>query len=186
MNYVYHGSPASGLTHLEPRRSTHGQNWVYATNNKAIAIIHSQKWSDYIFNESIDNNGQLELTERLPNAFEEIYKGKMSYLYYLSAVNFLEGQTSFTPEVVSEQREEVIKCEVIEDTYAKLLEMERSGDVVLYRYPDRPAYIPSDDSDLIKQTKYFLENTTDKKGLINYAIEKHPKIKDALLALLNE
>ena len=186
MDYVYHGSPVSGLTHLEPRRSTHGKNWVYATNIKAIAIIHSQKWSDYIFNESINDSGQLELTERLPNAFEEIYKGKTSYLYYLSATNFMEGQTSFTPEVVSEQREEVIKCEVIEDTYKKLLEMERTGEVILYRYPNRPAYIPSDVSDLIKKTKYFLENAIDKKGLVDYAIEKHPKLKDALLPLLDK
>ena len=81
MDYVYHGSPVNGLTHLEPRRSTHGNNWVYATNNRAIAIIHSQKWSDYIFNESISDGEQLELTERLLDAFEEVYKGKPSYLY---------------------------------------------------------------------------------------------------------
>jgi hypothetical protein len=186
MDYVYHGSHTSGLTYLEPRRSTHGKNWVYATKFKAIAIVHSQKWNDYIFNESHHSQIQLELTERLPNAFEEIYKGKTGYLYYLSSKNFLEGQTSFKSEVVSEQREEVIKCEIIEDTYEKLLEMERNGEVVLYRYPNRPAYIPYDDSDLIKKTKYFLESEPDKKGLIDYAIEKHPKLKDALLSLLDE
>ena len=101
MEYVYHGSPVRGLTYLEPRRSTHGKNWVYATKNKTIAIIHSQKWNNYIFNESYNSEIQLELTERLPNAFEEIYKGKKSYLYYLDSTNFLEGQTSFTSEVGS-------------------------------------------------------------------------------------
>ena len=184
MDYVYHGSPISGLTYLEPRISTHGKSWVYATKIKTLAILHSQKKNDYIFNESFHSQIQLELTERIPNALEEIYKGKTGYIYYLSATNFLDGQTSFTGEVVSEQREEVIKCEVIEDTYEKLLELEMRGEVILYRYPNRPDYIPADDSDLIKSTKYFLENSKDKNGLINYAIEKHPKLKDALLALL--
>jgi hypothetical protein len=184
MEYVYHGSPVGGLTYLEPRRSTHGKNWVYATKNKTIAIIHSQKWNDYIFNESFHSEIQIELTERLPNAFEEIYKEKKSYLYYLDSANFLEGQTSFTAEVVSEKREQILKCEVIEDTYIKLCEMAESKEVVLYRYPDRPDYIPSDDSDLIKSTKYFLENAQDKKGLVDYAIEKHPKLKESLLSLL--
>jgi len=183
MNYVYHGSPVSGLTYLEPRHSTHGKSWVYATKNKAVAIIHSRKWNDYIFNESFHNYIQLELTERLPNAFEEIYKGKQSYLYYLDAANFLEGQTSFSEEVVSEQKEQVIKYEIIEDTYIKLCEMEKNGEVVLYRYPNKPDYIPFDDSDLIESTKYFLKNAQDRKGLIDYAIEKHPKLKNALLSL---
>ena len=185
MDYVYHGSPAEGLTFLEPRKSTHGKSWVYATKNKAIAIIHSQKWNDYIFNESFHSERQLELTERLPNAFEEIYKGKKSYLYYLDSANFLEGQTSFTAEVVSEKRERVIKCEIIEDTYMKICEMEANKEVILYRYPNRPGYIPADDSDLIESTKFFLQNAQDKKGLIDYAIEKHPKLKDALLLLLS-
>lgn len=184
MECVYHGSPVGGLTHLEPRRSTHGKSWVYATKNRTIAIIHSQKWNDYIFNESYHGQIQLELTERLPNAFEEVYKGKRSYLYYLDSANFLEGQTSFSPEVVSEKLEQILKCEVIEDTYIKLCEMAENKEVVLYRYPDRPNYIPLDDSDLIESTKYFLENTQDKKGLIGYAIEKHPKLKKSLLSLL--
>jgi hypothetical protein len=186
MDYVYHGSPVSGLTYLEPRRSTHGKNWVYATKIKSLAILHSQKWNDYIFDESYHSQIQLELTERLPNAFEEVYKGKTGYIYFLSAANFLDGHTSFIGEVVSEQREDIIKCEVIEDTYEKLLELEMSGEVVLYKYPNRPKYIPADDSDLIKKTKLFLEHSQDKKGLIEYAIEKHPKLKNALLSLLEE
>ena len=183
MDYVYHGSPIGGLTYLEPRRSTHGKSWVYATKNKSAAIIHSQKWNDYIFNESFNNCVSLELTERLPNALEEIYKGKKGYLYYLDSANFIEGQTSFTEEVVSEKTEQILKCEVIEDTYVKLCEMNERKEIILYRYPDRPDYIPIDDSDLIRKTKLILERSQDKRGLIEYVIEKHPKLKDALVSL---
>ena len=186
MDYVYHGSPVGGLTYLEPRHSTHGKSWVYATKYKTIAIIHSQKWNDFIFNESFHSEIQLELTERLPNAFENIYKGKKSYLYYLDSTNFLEGQTSFTAEVVSEKREQILKCKVIEDTYKKLCEMAENKDVILYRYPDRPSYIPLDDSDLVKKAKIFIEYGHDKNKVVNDAIEKHPKLKDALLSLLEK
>jgi len=186
MEYVYHGSPIGGLTYIETKISTHGKNWVYATKDKSIALTFLQKWNDYLFCQTI-HDGKHEFTERVPNIFEEIYKGKSGYIYYLDAANFLEGQTSFSPEVVSKQREKVIRFEFIEDSYEKLCEMEKNNEIVLYRYPNKPDYIPHDDSDLIKQTKYFLEHSQDKKrkeGLIEYAIEKHPKLKEALLLLI--
>lgn len=185
MSYVYHGSPIGGLEYIEPKKSIHGKNWVYATKDKGVALVFLQKWNDYLFNQSINNNGQQELTERLPNIFEEIYKGKSGFLYYLDSANFSEGQTSFSPEVVSEKREKVLHFEEIKDCYEKLCEMEKNNEIILFRYPNRSTHIPLDDSDLIKKTKYFLENSQDKKGLIDYVIEKHPKLKDALLSLLD-
>ena len=183
MDYVYHGSPVGGLTYIEPKVSTHGKNWVYATKDKGIALTFLQKWNDYLLNQSI-SNGNHELTERLPNILEEIYKGKSGFLYYLDSANFLEGQTSFSPEVVSDKREKVLHCEFIEDCYAKLCEMELNNEITLFRYPNRSPHIPFDDSDLVEKTKYFLENSSDRKSLIDYVIEKHPKLTDALLALL--
>lgn len=184
MDYVYHGSPISGLTYIEPKLSTHGKYWVYATKDKSVALVFLQKWNDYLLNQSINDDGQQELTERLPNIFEEIYKGKSGFIYYLDSTNFLEGKTSFSPEVVSEKREQVMHCEIVEDCYEQLCEMERNNEIILYRYPNRSPHIPLDDSDLIKKTKYFLEHSQDKKGTVDYAIEKHPKLKDALLSLL--
>lgn len=186
MDYVYHGSPVGGLTCLEPRISTHGNSWVYATKDKTIAIVCSQKKNDFLFCQSINHDGKQELTERLPNILEEVYKGKKGFIYYLDSANFLEGQTSFSAEVVSDKKEEILHCEVIEDCYEKLCEMEKNNEIILFRYPNRPAYIPLDDSDLIEQTKYFLKHSQDEKRLIDYASEKHPKLKDALLSLLEK
>ena len=183
MDYVYHGSPVGGLLYIEPKISTHSKKWVYATKDKSIALTFLQKWNDFLLNQSI-SNGRQELTERLPNILEGIYKGKSGFLYYLDSTNFLEGQTSFSPEVVSNKREKVLHCEFIEDCYEKLCEMERNNEITLFRYPNRSPHIPLDDSDLIKKTEHFLENSSDKKGLIDYVIEKHPKLTDALLALL--
>ena len=185
MDYVYHGSPIGGLTYIEPKKSTHGESWVYATKEKSIALSFLQKKNDYLVDQSINDDGKQILTERLPNILEEIYKGKGGYLYHLDSKNFIEGQTSFSPEVVSEKREQVIHCEMIEDCYEKLCEMEKNNEIILVRYPNRTSRIPHDDSDLVEKTKFFLKNTHDKKGLIDYAIEKHPKLKTVLLSLLD-
>ena len=182
MAYVYHGSPIGGLKHIEPSISTHGKNWVYATKDKSVALIFLQKWNDYLINQSI-NNGQHELTERLPNVFKEIYKGKSGFLYYLDSKNFIDGQTSFTPEVISNKIEQVIKCEEIKDCYVKLCEMEKNKEIILYRYPDKPDYIPLDNSDLIKKTQHFSKNSQNKKELTYYVIKRHPNLEKSLLSL---
>jgi hypothetical protein len=62
--------------------------------------------------------------------------------------------------------------------------MAESKEVILYRYPNRPKYIPLDDSDLIEKTKIFIKFGHNKKEVVNKAIEKHPKLKETLLALL--
>ena len=183
MDYVYHGSPVGGLAFIEPKISTHGKNWVYATKNKSIALVYLQRWNDFIFNQSINSNGQQELTERLPNAFEDTYAGKSGFLYYLSAANFLEGQTSFLAEVVSDKKEQVVYCEAINDCYEKLREMERNNEIILFRYPNRPSRIPFDDSDLIKKAKCILERSNDKKRSIDNFIKSNPMLKDAFLSL---
>jgi len=156
---------------------------VYATKDKGIALTFLQKWDDFLIDQSIID-GRHILTERLPNIFEEIYKGKGGFLYYLNSTNFLEGQTSFTLEVVSEHREKVLRCEAIDDCYAKLCEMEQTGEIVLNRYPNRPAHMPLDNSDLIKRTKRFMQNSQDKNRLVGYVIQVHPNLKEALSALL--
>ena len=184
MDYVYHGSPVGGLAFIEPKISTHGKNWVYATKNKSIALVFLQRWNDFIFNLSINSDGQQKLTERLPNAFMDTYVGKSGFLYYLNSANFLEGQTSFSPEVVSDKREQVMHCEVINDCYEKLCEMEQNNEIILFRYPNRSAHIPSDDSDLIQIAKRILEHSNDKKGLIDNIIRSNPMLKDAFLSLL--
>lgn len=185
MTYVYHGSPTCGLKYIEPRMSTHGKEYVYATKDKVLAVAFLQKHNDYLINISYTDDGILELTERVAGAFIEIFKGKSGYLYYLNSINFLEGQTSFS-EVVSEVKEQVIYCETITCSYMKLQEMALNNQIVLFAYPNRPDYIPKDDSDLIHKTKFFIEQSNDKDEIIQYAINKHPHLKNEIMKLLSK
>ena len=43
LTYVYHGSSQQGLKTIKTNKSTHGNNWVYATLCKAISIIFISK-----------------------------------------------------------------------------------------------------------------------------------------------
>ena len=45
MKFVYHGSKEHGIKRLEPRKSTHGV-YVYATPEKALALVFSGRCSD--------------------------------------------------------------------------------------------------------------------------------------------
>ncbi len=186
MTYVYHGSPISGLTYIEPRISTHGKKYVYATKDKALALVFLQKHNDYLTNISYTDDGKLELTERVVDVFKDIFKGKSGFLYYLDSTNFLEGQTSFSPEVVSEVTEQVLHCDTISCCYAKLQEMALNNEIVFYTYPDRPDYIPKDDSDLIRKTKLFIEHSNNKEEIIQYAIDKHPHLKSEIIKFLSK
>lgn len=65
----YHGSSTAGIKTLEPRRSTHG-NYVYATNDKSLAIIFAQRCGGNLIY-SLFRNGKDEpwsLVERVPRA----------------------------------------------------------------------------------------------------------------------
>ena len=74
MSYVYHGSKTHGLTELEPRPSTHG-TYVYATDDKSIAIIMSKRCGDdATYSLSRNEKGGYDLVERIPGAFNKMFK----------------------------------------------------------------------------------------------------------------
>lgn len=185
MELVYHASPLGGLMKIEPRVSTHGESYVYAAKSRALALVFSQKHDDYLFYIGYDNEtDELCLTERIPGALEEVFRGKRGFLYALDAAHFVSGKTPWAPELVSESAEPVIGCEEIDDCLAALLSCEARGELTVYRYPSRPSYVPQDDGDLVEATAYFLKTAKDPRALVAYACEKHPRLASRLRALL--
>lgn len=176
MNLVYHGSPNEGLKIITPHVSTHGAAYVYATKDKALALLFLQRWNDFIFNVAYGDDKVLEITERYKGALEEVFADKKGYIYTLDGSGFLKDQTGFEGEVVSKCESNVLNEEKIENILEKLLIMENQGIIRIYRYPMRHPDIPSDDSDLVEEAIYFY-----KKGqteIIDYCIKKHPELKE--------
>ena len=101
--FVYHASPKSGLTKLEPSVSTHGKNWVYATKHIGIVAAYLGRWGDFDLGQgSCGEDSKVHLVERYKGAFQKVYgSSKGGSIYKLDAKGFLTGKTRFDLEVVN-------------------------------------------------------------------------------------
>lgn len=181
MNYVYHGSSTPNLKTIKRNTSTHMKSWVYATPSKAIATIFlSSKGSDLYYR--LSGNGidkQIELVERKEGMFKEIFNCD-GYIYKLNPQNFKSGLTGWSGEVVSERDEEVISCEYIENVYEELIKLNKEGLLKLYLYPNRPVYMPLNNSDLIPKVIKWQNSGFD----ISKFYELYPELKEKYLEML--
>lgn len=156
-NYVYHGSSISGLKSLKPSKSTHNKLWVYASKTREAAIIFiSNKGSDLYYDLS-SNNDLIELTERKKGMFEDIFNVSGS-IYYLDSNDFIDNQTGWSMEVVSDKEVNIIKEEHIDNVYDEIIKLSNEGRIKLYLYPERPNRIPLDNNDLIPRVKRWEQN----------------------------
>lgn len=184
IKYVYHGSTHTGLKKIKKNKSTHGKYWVYATLSKAISIIFiSNKGNDlyyYLSGDGTENNPVL-LVERKEGMFKDIFNVSGS-LYTLSGKNFISGETGWSAEVISESDENVIHEEHIDNVFEKLKELNDMGELKLYLYPNRPPFLPKDNSDLIPKVIRWR-----KRGInIETFFTLYPELKEQYLKQLNE
>lgn len=183
-DYVYHGSTHQGLKIIKKNKSTHGKPLVYGTLSKAISTIFiNDKGSDlyyYLSGDGTENN-PLILVERKENMFKDIFNVSGS-LYTLNGKNFASGKTGWSAEVVSEFDENVIYEERIDNVLEKLKELNKKGKLKLYLYPNRPSFIPLDNSDLIPKVIRW------KKRKINIEpfFKIYPELKEQYLKQLKE
>ena len=184
IKYVYHGSTHTGLKKIKKNKSTHGKYWVYATLSKAISIIFiSNKGNDLYYYLSGDGtkNNPVILVERKENMFKDIFNVS-GVLYTLNSKNFMSGKTGWSAEVVSEFDEQVIHEEYINNVFEKIKELSAKGELKLYLYPDRPSFIPKDNSDLIPKVIRW-----KKRGInIELFLEIYPELKEKYLEKLKE
>ena len=148
--YVYHASNTGGLTHIEPRKSTHKQPWVYATKDIATSALFLGEWFDFI-NEVGTSNGITWVFERFDGALEHAYKNKSGFIYKLPAQTFMGGKTQWSSEVVSTEVVNVIEETTVENTLNYLYELEKKGKIKIYRYPDVPEGYSNDKNDIIQK-----------------------------------
>ncbi len=177
-NYVYHGSPYQGLNMIKRNKSTHGKPLVYATKNKAIATIFiSNKGNDlYYYLSYNQKDNSVILVERKENMFQNIFNISGS-IYTLNGKNFVSGQTNWSAEVVSNFDEIVIHEECINNVFEKLKELNNKGELKLYLYPNRPNFIPKDNSDLLSKVIKW-----EKQGInIEMFFKIYPELKEKYL-----
>ena len=147
-----------------------------------ITIFLSPMHSDLFYSLSGDGkNYPVELVERKPGMFKKIFNCS-GYIYKLDASNFKENQTGWSAEVVSDTDEKVISSEYIENIYDELIKLDKEGLMKLYLYPNRPDYVPIDNSDLIPKVRAWEESGSD----ISNFFSLYPELKEAYYAFKDQ
>lgn len=178
--YVYHGTSIGGIKVLKPNVSTHLKPYVYATTNKVIALLfmsHSNGDLDTVISGCGTVNNPCVLVERWNGAFNKRYN-KPGYLYELNSNNFKKEDGLWEPEVVSEVEEKVIKEVYISCIFDELIKHSKKGEIKLFMYPDRPSYIPVDNSDLIERYANFEKSGI--KGALKDVLNVYPEFESEI------
>lgn len=136
---LYHISKTPGLTTLVPHVSTHRKAYVYALENVVLGLLFGAQKDDFDFLIQSENDTAV-ITECYPDAFRQIYQNKSCSIYEVPEDGFLRGMTSWSPELVCEKEVPVLREIPVPDLYARLLEEEAKGNLILHRYADTTEY----------------------------------------------
>ena len=177
MGVLYHGSKESGLTRLDPHKSTHG-DYVYATKNKDLAVLFSARCGDdftyALYGET--ENGPWVIVERIPGAFDKMFSNSSS-IYTVDNITFKDINTGFS-EAVSEVSVNTNSEEHIDNVYAEVMKLAREGKFKIYTYPNKPKGFSEDNSDLIDKQIRQLErdNKPVTKSSFSRLVLMHPNL----------
>lgn len=159
---VYHGSPNGKIEILKSHKSTHQKDCIYATDNKVVAFLFMGKGMGDLDTRISVVNGRLELVERRLGVLDNLYN-KDGYLYELDGTTFEHYDYLWSLEVISFEKEiKPLKKIYYPNILNAITEEELRGNIIIYRYPNRPKDMPLDNSDLIERYIEF-----EKMGLLN-------------------
>lgn len=118
----YHGSKHKiNNYYLEPRPSfvIDGEEAVFASDIKDIAITFIPKWSDDDFSLGHWNDEKrYNLIEIYPGAFEKKIAGTSGYLYSVSADDFYhDKRLGMRNEFIAKNKQKILNTEYIPDVY---------------------------------------------------------------------
>lgn len=149
----YHCSPVPGLTVLQPKKPAAFEKpaRVYMTTLYPMALMYSVQ--NYEYSYGYTKEGQIYLEEYFPDALQLLYRGKSASVYVCDPEN---TQTTQIPnEAVSETAVAVIGETRIPDAWEALLEQERLGTLVIYRYrelsPEKLQWILTTQARIIRE-----------------------------------
>ena len=141
--YLYHGSIIPNLKEIKVYNSTDASNSIHASIDPFLALIFAiPSFGQLDFDLRVVNN-QYILTERRKGFLEEY--NRPGYLYCLDSRYFKQFSGS---EFITNRDARVLSCIPIENLLQKILEYQQARQLVIYQYPNKPPYIPKDDSDL--------------------------------------
>lgn len=181
---VYHGSPNGNIEIIKAQLSTHQKKCIYATDNKIIAMLFMNRGMGDLDTIKEYDNGLPILIERRQGVLEKIYNTS-GYIYELDGSSFKHYDYLWEPEVISlESAIKPIKKTYYDNILMTLNEEAKSGNLKIYKYPNRPNNIPLDNSDLID--KYINFELNGIKGAVNTLLTIYPEFESIVTEKLNK
>ena len=136
----YHVSKVPNIEVLQPKKSTHGIPYIYATSNLELALLFGSSKSYGDFDGCYGTiNGKPYFYEAYPNALKRRFENEECYIYEVDSKTFKRGKTSFKSEVVSEEPVRVLSCKRVDDLYSLLLSLINEGKISYEPYNENCA-----------------------------------------------
>ena len=179
-NIVYHGSPNSNMKEIVAHKSTHQKECIYATDNKVVALLFMGHGNGDLDTRIFNINGKPELVERREGILKKLYD-KEGYLYELDGSSFSHYDYLWSLEVISFEKSIIPLRKIFYPNILEALkEEEQKGNIIIYRYPNRPKDMPLDNSDLIDKYINF-----ENQGIVG-AIDKLLQIYPEFVSLVQD
>lgn len=180
---VYHGSPYD-IESISAHISTHRKECIYATDNKAVAMMFMGRGNGDLDTIKEIKDGMPVLVERREGVLEKIYN-KPGYIYELDGTTFEHYDYLWSPEVISFEKEiSPLKKDYYENILEALYAEERLGNIKIYRYPNRPNEVPLDNSDLVdKYIHYYNIGIND---AVEQLLLMYPEFNDLVAAKIEK
>ena len=150
LNRLYHASPVQGLTEISPHISTHGQKWVYAADDLAVAAAFLSRLGGDFTCASGVYQGTHYLCERFEGAFDRRYGSVRGSIYVLPGDKFLAGQTSYSEDFVCLEPVKPLHEFRVDNAKDYLIQLASTSKLIIKFYPERFC-IAEDDADLVEK-----------------------------------
>ena len=139
---LYHVSKVPNIEVLQPKKSTHGIPYVYATSNLELGLLFGSSKSYGDFDGSYGTkNGKPYFYEAYPNALKRRFENEVCYIYEVDPTTFETGKTSFKAEVVSLEPVKVLNCKKVDDLYSYLHLLIADGKLEYKPYSESVEYV---------------------------------------------
>lgn len=177
---LYHISKTAGLKTLKPQISTHGKPYVYAVETVVTGLLFGAPHDDFDFIIS-EENGVSLIMECYPDAFRRSFQDRKCSIYELGDEGFVRGMTSWDPELVNENEVAVLREISVNDLYARLLEEEAMGNLIIRRFENNADYKHSVSEHIVDRLiRFDAVYSDDEKIKTHYG-----KIVDALKNIMD-
>lgn len=180
---VYHASPIQNLTQILPHVSTHGQSWIYATDDIAVAAVFLGRLGGDFTCASGVVLGKPYLCERFKGAFDRRYGSAVGSLYTLPGKGFALGQTSYSKDLVCSQVVKPPKEIRVANARDYLLQLASEGKMIIKSHPERFC-LAADDEDLVEKAARMYQQFGERA--LEQVRDFHPGLLDRVMKMVTK